>query len=347
MLPFSDHFIFVLQLTGLFALSALLFLGARKKPIIAIIPFVVFAILVARKFLDYGEDEYEALGDLLFLSLQLIVILASMCWVIAIVAIFKDYGQKTRYSVDTKRGILVLAVIAVLPALAVTTYKFEKQYVPDALCSNESITFILGAREYVVGPEFQPRIERMRTGTDRREVWIYSNSVEFKEDMKTLCDETENGHIPIQVDLLGMAPASNHKNFDSICDSEAGPTKEYCAGYSSESYQAVDSIRLTKFPEELISAYKSWFQHKDNPGVATGGNLVDGFVCLGKDDGTEPIHCTVWHPIDSEVTMFSRTTDVEGKSRAEVLQMAERAGKFTLLAFSGNVSDETIQSPSD
>ena len=341
MFPLSDSFMAILGVSSLFAASSLSTLCAQKKRIFAVIPPAILAIILAWRIPENGGGQYDWLGDFMFIGGALVIVVASAVWAILTCMVANKFTQKTNLDVKMRKGKLILMLVAILPSVALSGYSLKKQYVPDARCSNDSVIFVLGTHEYTVGPEFQPRIEREAANSNRRQNFFYSNKKSDKEDMANLCKETNNGHTSIQVDVLWLTPAANFKNLDSICGGNTGPTKAYCTAYSSKLYQTVHKILFTKHPQVL----PSWFQHKDNPWVLTGGNLVNGFVCLGEDDGLEPIQCKVWHQIDSEVTMLAEVQNVVGKNRSEVLKMLDDAMEFTLTAFSNDMNGANMESP--
>ncbi len=92
------------------------------------------------------------------------------------------------------------------------------------------------------------------------------------------------------------------------------------------------SLDFTEKPELLIRTMASWFQHVDDPNVLTGGDMRDGFVCWGDESKDEQVHCKVWFPIDSKISVVADSVDLKGVGKVDLVKQIHDAVDFTLKA---------------
>jgi hypothetical protein len=284
--------------------------------------------------LSHASESYEGLGITVLMGINLALLISAAVWVIllrfGLPFVARTVFGKTQWAPSR----LLLMLVAVAPALLTTVHAIERQWVPDAPCSSESVEVTLGTRRYVVYPELRARIERSMPGRERELVLQYSTETKHKEHMKRICELSEGGSRPIPVDLLWLTPASMIDRADDFCAGRSGIAERFCSGIAGAGYGDVHTIKFSKDPDRLIAAYGSWLQHEDKPDLLTGGDLREGFVCHGTDNTAEQIGCTIWRPIDHEVSILATSMPVRETTKTDVLNQVREAIDFTLMAFS-------------
>jgi hypothetical protein len=88
-------------------------------------------------------------------------------------------------------------LLAISPAALTAVHAIERQSVPDAPCSTESVEVSLGKRTYVMYPKLRARIEKTTPGRKHALILLYSSETKRKEQLKTICDLSEGGSKPV------------------------------------------------------------------------------------------------------------------------------------------------------
>ncbi len=337
MLPISDKFIYILPFLGLFVVSSFSFIAMRKRRIFGLIPLVILTVVLVWKFPQSGGDGYEGLGFLLLLVAMSAIVVVSAIWTAVIFFGVKKIIKRPCWNPDTGIVQKILIGLILLPPLLISSVLLEAQYVPDASCSNDAVIFTIGKHSYTVGLEFQPRIERDQDISDKRQILHYSNRSQDKEDMKAICDATDDGNTPIEAVVIWISPAAIQSNIYNICHGELGQAPNYCSQYSPEIYQDISTIRLVRYPEEDLRGFKCVYVEKTQCSreSCTGGDLSNGYYCSGVAGFRR---CNMWREVDSEVGVTAKSMEISNeKDYEEILLMLDRAVDFTLIAFSADI----------
>jgi hypothetical protein len=336
MFPLSQQFLFSSTLALFFAFYVACFAMTSRSWRFAIPPIAVFAASAGYGIwrISQATAEYEGLGIAVLVAINFGVLISAIVWVIflrfGLIFVARFVFGKAQWK--PRRSILML--LAISPAALTAVHAIERQSVPDAPCSTESVEVSLGKRTYVMYPELRARIEKTIPGRKHVLVLHYSSETKRKEHLKTICDLSEGGAKPISVDLLWLTPASIIDRADVLCADRSRAPEPFCSGIAHARYEHVHTIKLTTHPSEIVSVYGSWLQHENKPDLLTGGDLREGFVCHGTDNTVEQIRCTAWRPIDAETSVLARSMPVRGTTKTEMLSHVEDAVDFTLEAFS-------------
>lgn len=339
MFPLSENFIEFSQFALLFSICAVSYsvaLMRKRDSIISIIIGVSLPLIVCvsfYKWMIYGTNYDSISYALLFIGLCLLL-LASAFWAIVV-----NFGLpflmrlNPRFS-NWKPGILLSLFLAILPSFVLSSLAFERQITPDTACVKEGISVVLGQQTYFLRPDFSAHLYVTQTNEFDSMQLRYSTSSKHKESLKIACRVSQDGTVPLPVHRLSFHPSSAYKDLMQRCTDGWPNAANICMGLTEANYQHMGLVNFTENPAQLLLTMASWFQHVDDPEVLTGGDMQNGFVCWGDESKDEKIHCTVWFPIDNNITVVANSAWLRGVRRVDLVEQVRDAVEFSVQAIS-------------
>lgn len=305
MFPLNPSTVFHLVLIGIVLLSALaLQFGWRWR-----IPLMLLAVVLPAGFLwsDPPTGQYAGLGYIIVAGAFVVALILGVI-----------FGTALRFA-----PIQALTSVAALffVAAAVTGFELRQQYVPSA-CLETPLQVRIAGIVLRLPPELQPRLENGNSVA-------HFGRIDRKSDFARFCRMSGNGARAIDMDIVWISPATNHKVITSACNVNAPPA--WCSGYSSDPYRYIGKILIA--PETNRAFPLSYWKEGGSLKKNRQGDLIQGSVCL-LPNADHPTQCWTWQPLGdgSRLTVSTNNLDrtFDDKPIEEAREMIRQAREITL-----------------
>lgn len=287
MLPLSETFIFAglaALALGLFTLAGYavmrvsrgwgLFLGAGAS-------VLMFGLLVVGGLLHYAANEEAA-------------------WLFVFSCFAPLFAVIWAYALwRASQPMLWTLGLAVAPAALIAGYHFERQIVPDDICSQSHIPLLVGEQRYDVPPAFGGHL--FLTGA--RAQLRASQKPLHKEDLRQLCDATMRGATPARADQLWLSPSQNVSVTERFCEGAEG--QPFCDGFQSGFAKDTGSLIIRKRTETSLRYELSHSNKGAEQNIAFEGNSAAGYMCELKPKTSLVNRCRMWRSLGHNVAVLS------------------------------------------
>lgn len=334
MIPLSGTTIFYLALNAVSAIAALVMATPLKtwtRVVCLILVTALCGILPFALAEDDPTSGYDDLGSLVVAVFLLASLAFGIAWgfcVRKIVTWVVRLGGK-----DARARILpiIVSIAAVAPPLAYALFAIERQWVPDAPCSQDSIVFSLEDREFRVPANIGVYVERKRGSDQHPLILQYSLDRIRKTHLALLCRLSDGGQRAVPVDMISFGAY----NFDPVADVQCGDTgmrRSKPPGCAAILRGTVKQIQLSTAPPNL-SALLSWFDGPPRSNTVTGGDADNGYVCHKTEGGEHFKICNVWMKNAPGIYVLARSHPFYGGTDADLLADVRDAVEFTFSVF--------------
>lgn len=333
MFPLSQDFVYILQLSSFFSICAVCFLLTSKSRLYIIPPITVYAVYSVWRIANLGTG-YEGLAQIIITGLIFILLLIAALWIFVLKHIFRRIDMNT--DINISKG--ALSFFAILPAVIITTYSFERQYVPKSTCSEDRIAITIGMNDYILRREYNSMIRMKSKTRSGNSQFDYSYERKSKNDLRGICNLSKSARKPITINQLWIHPHKIKNSLDMSCEKGSSYSKQFCSEYSKVKYENIYSIMLIKNSEFTRYLYGLTYYEVNNISklkqeidVTAEGDQQAGFVCRARDySDVDSIYCTAWHQIDSETLIVGSTRDIADIKNNELLNQLNNAIDFTV-----------------
>jgi hypothetical protein len=336
MFPLSSTAIFHLVLNAVWTIAALVVatpLKTRAKVICLTLMITLCVILPFALAEDDPTSRYDELGSAIVAVLLLVSLAIGTVWGFMARKILTWVVRLDGKDARARILPIIVFVVAVSPPLVYALYAIEREWVPDAACSQDSIVFNLGDRAFRVPANVGVWVELER-GSDQYPLGLrYSLDRNRKADLVQLCRLSDGGQRAVPVDLIRFGAYK----FDPVAEVQCGDTDTRHSkppGCAAILRGTVGEINLSTAPPNL-SAFLSWFDGPPRPNTVTGGDADTGYVCHKTEGGEHFKSCNVWMEnapgiyILARSHPFYRGTD----AAADLLADVRDAVEFTFSVF--------------
>lgn len=303
--PLNPSTVFQLVLIGV-ALSAALAVQCGWRWRITLV-FIMVALPAAFLWSEAPTGQYAGLAYLIVLGG------AAIALVVGVI-----FGRALR--IATIGTMFTFAVIFFVAASA-AGLQLYRQHVPES-CSGSPIHVRIAGKNLRIPPEMRPRL---KNGDDIG----HFGSVDRKSDFARFCRISENGTRPIDMDIVGLTPASSHSAMTATCSGDEPPN--WCSIYSPEPYRFIGNILIA--PEAEPGFHLPYWKEGGSLKKDRQGDLNFGSVCL-LPNADSPTQCWAWQPFGegSRLTISTNNLDrtFDGMPIEQAREMIRQARKVAL-----------------